>query len=176
MLNGPLPLVRRMLTPGRDPKKPYSHSARIGSFPTAFPKSLDSCFKMTVKTALTNIFLIGAGGTAILNALTSEPCFTVSILTRTSSKSTFPSHLTVHRVSDNYPESQLLSALKGQDAIVVAISSASEHKQKDFIDAAVKAGVKRFVPSEFGGHTENQQVLAVLPQPYGKKREVVDYL
>ena len=134
---------------------------------------------MTTNTALTNVLLIGAGGNlgpTILDALTSDSRFTVSILTRTSSKSTFPSHLTIHRVNDDYPESQLLSAFKGQDAVVVAISRLSAHKQKDFIDAAVKAGVKRFVPSEFGGDTENQKALAVLPQLYGKKKEVVDYL
>ena len=134
---------------------------------------------MTTKTTLTNVLLIGAGGNlgpTILDALTSDSRFTVSILTRTSSKSTFPSHFTIHRVSDDYPESQLLSAFKGQDAIVVAISRASAHKQKNFIDAAVKAGVKRFVPSEFGGDTANQKALAVLPQLYGKKKEVVDYL
>ena len=133
----------------------------------------------TTNTALTNVLLIGAGGNlgpTVLNALTSDPRFTVSILSRKSSKSTFPSHLTVHRVSDDYPESELVSAFKGQDAIVVTISGASAHKQKDFIDAAVKAGVKRFVPSEFGGDTVNEKALAILPQLYGKKKEVVDYL
>ena len=115
---------------------------------------------MTTNTALTNVLLIGAGGNlgpTTLDALTSDSRFIVSILTRTSSRSIFPSHLTIRRVSDDYPEFQLLSAFKGQDAIVVAISRASAHKQKDFIDAAVKAGVKRFVPSEFGGDTANQR-------------------
>lgn len=133
----------------------------------------------TSNTALTSVLLIGAGGNlgpTILNALTSDPRFTVSILTRKSSKSTFPSHLTIHRVSDDYPESELVSAFKGQDAIVVTIARASAHKQKDFIDAAVKAGVKRFVPSEFGGDTANEKALAILPRLYGGKKEVVDYL
>ena len=130
-------------------------------------------------TALTKVLLIGAGGnlgTAILNAFTSDARFTVSILTRKSSKSTFSSNLTIHRVSDDYPEPELLSAFKGQDAIVVAISNASAHKQKDFIDVAVKAGVRRFVPSEFGGDTANEKASAVLPQLYGKKTEIVNYL
>lgn len=133
----------------------------------------------TTNTALTTVLLIGAGGNlgpTILNALTSDPRFTVSILTRKSSKSTFPSHLTIHRVSDDYPESELVPAFKGQDAIVVTIARASAHKQKDFIDAAVKAGVKRFVPSEFGGDTDNEKALAILPRLYGGKKEVVDYL
>ena len=133
----------------------------------------------TTNTPLTNVLLIGAGGNlgpAILDAFTSDPRFAISILTRKSSESTFPSHLTVHRVSDDYPESELLPAFKGQDAIVVTIASASAHKQKDFIDAAVKAGVKRFVPSEFGGDTRNEKALAILPQLYGIKNEVVDYL
>ena len=134
---------------------------------------------MTTNTALTNVLLIGAGGNlgpTILDALTSDSRFSGSILTRTSSQSTFPSHLTIHRVSDDYPESQLLPAFEGQDAIIVAISRASAHKEKAFIDAAVKVGVKRYVPSEFGGDTANQKAIAVLPQLYGKKKEVVDYL
>ena len=69
-----------------------------------------------------------------------------------------------------------MPAFKGQDAIVVTIARASAHKQKDFIDAAVKAGVKRFVPSEFGGDTDNEKALAILPRLYGGKKEVVDYL
>ena len=134
---------------------------------------------MKTNTTLTNVLLIGAGGnlgSTLLDAFTSDSRFNVSILTRTSSKSTFPLHLTIHRVSDDYPESQLLSAFKCQDAIVVAISRASAHKQKDFIDAAVKVGVKRFVPSEFGGDTANQKALAVLPQICVNKKVVVDYL
>ena len=139
-----------------------------------------SLLKMTTNnTKLTNVLLIGAGGNVgatVLDAFASDPRFTVSILTRKSSKSIFPSHLTIHRVSDDYPASELVSAFRGHDAIVVTISRASAHKQKDFIDAAVKAGVKRFVPSEFGGDTRDEKALAILPQLYGKKNEVVDYL
>ena len=53
---------------------------------------------------------------------------------------------------------------------------ASAHEQKDFIDAALKVGVKKCVPSEVGGDTANQKALAVLPQIYGKNKEVVEYL
>ena len=56
----------------------------------------------------------------------------------------------IHRVSDTYPEHELVSAFKNQDAIVnmAPITEVSTHKT--IIDAAIKAKVKRIVLSEFG--------------------------
>ena len=44
------------------------------------------------------------------------------------------------------------------------------------IDAAVKAGVKRFVPSEFGCDTRNEKAMTLLPRHFKGKLETVQYL
>ncbi|MCJ1485900.1 hypothetical protein MMC06_006075 [Schaereria dolodes] len=126
--------------------------------------------------SIKNVIVIGAGGNlgpAILNALDKDPQFTVSVLSRKTSKSTFPSHIKVHQIDDSYPEDQLLSAFKGQDAIVSTINAATN--QHVIIEAAVKAGVKRYIPSEFGGDTTNAKVVEVVPVFKGKLA-VVDSL
>lgn len=128
--------------------------------------------------ALKNVVLIGAGGNlgpSILKALDSDPYFTLTILSRKSSKSAFPSHIKVHSISDDYPASELLEAFKGQDAVVSTISSANNQQQHAIIDAAVKAGVKRFIPSEFGSNTQNKAALDFVPM-FAMKNQVTDYL
>jgi hypothetical protein len=126
-----------------------------------------------------NVIIIGAGGhlgPTILPAFTSDPHFNTSILARSSSTSTFPPNIKVFRVSDDYPEAELLEAFKGQDAVISTIQTASTGLQKGIIDAAVKAGVMRFVPSEFGSDTENEKAMEILPQYFGSKKGTVDYL
>lgn len=46
-------------------------------------------------------------------------------------------------------------ALKGQDAVVSSITTSALNLQPIIIEAAVKAGVKHFIPSEFGINTQN---------------------
>lgn len=53
-------------------------------------------------------------------------------------------------VPDDYPEADLIAAFQGQDVVVNALTSTSVAEQYRFIDAAVVAGIKRFVPSEYG--------------------------
>ncbi|KAM0795926.1 hypothetical protein BDR22DRAFT_893766 [Usnea florida] len=60
--------------------------------------------------------------------------------------------------------------------ILDAFTSDSRFNFSILTRTSSNVGVKRFVPSEFGGDTANQKALAVLPQIYGKKKEVVDYL
>lgn len=126
-----------------------------------------------------NVLIIGAGGRlgpSILSAFEADPHFTVSVLARHSSKSTFSSHLKVHRIGDDYPEAELLEAFKGQDAVISAIATSAAVQQKAIIDAAIKAGVKRFVPSEFGSDTRNKKALAINPLFFKGKLETVEYL
>ena len=132
-----------------------------------------------MSSPIKNVIFIGAGGNlgpSILAVFDADPHFTVSILARHSSKSTFPSHIKVHRIADDYPEVELLQAFKGQDAIVSTIATASAVQQQSIVDTAIKAGVKRFVPSEFGSDTLNEEAMAILPQYFKGKKETVDYL
>ena len=47
-------------------------------------------------------------------------------------------------------KSELFKAFRGQDAGVCATSFEHKTAEKDAIDAVVAAGVKRFIPSEYG--------------------------
>lgn len=132
-----------------------------------------------MSSSIRNVIIIGAGGNlgpTILSALGADPHFTLSILARHSSRSTFPAHVKVHRIGDDYPEAELLEAFKGQDAVVSTIATASTVRQRAIVDTAIKAGVKRFVPSEFGSDTQNEKAVAILPQYFKGKVETVEYL
>lgn len=132
-----------------------------------------------MSSQIKNILIIGAGGKlgpSILSAFTEDPHFTTSVLSRSSSTSIFPSDTKVIKISDDYPESQLLEAFKGQDAIISTIATASAKQQEAFIDTAIKAGAKRFVPSEFGSDTRNEKARTVLPKFLKGKYDTVQYL
>lgn len=64
--------------------------------------------------------------------------------------------------------------MKGQDAVVSVLSREATLLQLSLIDAAVTAGVKRFVPSEFGGNLQNPNSRQLLN--YKKKVQVEEYL
>ena len=126
-----------------------------------------------------NIIIIGASGRLgpfILSAFLDDSRFSVSVLTRNSSKHAFPSNVKVHRVAGTYPESEVVTAFQGQDVVISLISPGANSIQATLIDAAIKAGVKRFIPSEFGGDVWNDKAMALLPQRFGPKQETVKYL
>ena len=52
-------------------------------------------------------------------------------------------------------ESTLLSALDGVEVVITALAFAAFEKQKDIVKAAKAAGVKLFVDSEYGLHTDD---------------------
>ncbi|KAL7619790.1 hypothetical protein AAE478_010333 [Parahypoxylon ruwenzoriense] len=109
-------------------------------------------------SSITKVALVGAKGNLgekVLEQLLIAG-FQVSVLTRKSSSQTFPSSVTVKEVDYDSLES-LTAALQGQDAVVSTIASAALPQQLPLIDAAVKAGVKRFIPSEFGSDTLNEK-------------------
>lgn len=159
----------------------YSSSAHLSSIKSISTSHIDPHYFSNIKmsTQLKNILLIGAGGKLgphILSALSQEPSFNLTILSRASSASVFPPNIKIQRISDTYPESELLEAFKGQDAVVSAIATSSAEIQKKFIDIAAKVGVKRFIPSEFGSDVENEKAMGLLPQYFKGKRDTVDYL
>ncbi|OKL57251.1 hypothetical protein UA08_07399 [Talaromyces atroroseus] len=129
--------------------------------------------------ALKNVIIVGAGGhlgPSILSAFSSDTRFNVSVLSRQSSLSTFPETVKVYRVGDEYPADEVLDAFKGQDVVISTIATASATKQEHLIDIAIKAGVQRFVPSEFGSDTSNEKAVQILPQYFGGKKATVNYL
>ncbi|OGE47782.1 hypothetical protein PENARI_c037G05249 [Penicillium arizonense] len=107
--------------------------------------------------ALRNIVLAGVSGNlgpAILSAVSSSPSINVTVFTRPGSSPTVPSG--VKTVEVNYDSvDDLTKNLNGQDAIVSTIPPTSATAQTNLIHAAVAAGVKRFLPSEFGSDLHN---------------------
>lgn len=112
-------------------------------------------------------------GTIIFDALIKLPQFKVSILSRSSSNATVPEGFTVYK--SDYSEADLVTVFKDQDVIISVVGIGGFSEQKKFIDAAVSAGVKRFIPSEFSGNTLSPTVLQLLPV-FAPKKEVLDYL
>lgn len=68
----------------------------------------------------------------------------------------------------------MVTALKGQDAVVQVVYT-DVPRAKVLIDAAIKAGVKRFVPSEFGIDKSDPVVVQKIPF-LAAKQEIQDYL
>ena len=129
---------------------------------------------------LRNIAVFGAGGTNIgyhlVKALASQPTlFTVSIIARKSSKSTFPSGVKVHYVTDSLPHDELVAALRGQDALISAIGFGAISLENNLIDAAIAAGVKRFFPSEYGVNNTHPAARALSPV-FDTKGGVIEHL
>jgi saccharopine dehydrogenase-like NADP-dependent oxidoreductase len=137
---------------------------------------------MSSSSASQKVIIVGATGNLgphLVSAIDSDPHFQVSILSRDSSDcSKFPQHIPVHRV-DNYDASdtKLVQILTGQDVIISAIATQAVLQQKAIINAAVKAGVKHFVPSEYGHDTRNERAAQLLPPCFfTHKKQIVEYL
>lgn len=125
---------------------------------------------------LKNIVVIGASGTigkAILDALVKSGKFSVTVTTRKDSSATFPDQVKVEKT--DYSDSSLAQIFQGQDAVVSAITGGALSEQHKIIDAAVKAGVKRFLPSEFGTDTTNKNGRDICPV-FTAKMDVIDRL
>ncbi|KAF4345184.1 2`-hydroxyisoflavone reductase [Fusarium beomiforme] len=125
-----------------------------------------------------NILLVGATGSIgsiILDALMKEPSFTVSALQRSSSKGKLPSNVNVITIDDSYPTEALVSAFTGQDAIINCMTSLAVADQLRFVDAAVAAKVRRYVPSEYGLNNNKPEARA-LNSVFREKGEVQDHL
>ncbi|MCJ1336637.1 hypothetical protein MMC09_001915 [Bachmanniomyces sp. S44760] len=131
-----------------------------------------------MSTIIKNVLVIGAAGnvgTAVLNALEKNAQFKISVLSRASSKADFGSHIKVIKIADEYPESELSTAFQGQDAIVCTFGRATFEVQKAIIDTAIRAGVKHFIPSEFGSDTTNATAREMVPI-FNGKYAVIEYL
>ena len=71
---------------------------------------------------------------------------------------------------------ELVNALRGQDAVVVCIARGGAiQAQITIIDAAVEAGLKLFVPSEFGADTLADSLMDAVPIMQAK-RKIISYL
>jgi hypothetical protein len=109
----------------------------------------------TYKTVL----LVGASGDigkVILSTLLADSNFKISVLSRTDSPATFSSSVNVIKV--NYSDrTALVNALTDQDVVIsaVGVEAILENFDKTLIEAALEAGVKWLIPSEYGFDFDN---------------------
>lgn len=124
-----------------------------------------------------NVAVVGAGGRVgahIVRGL-QEKNFTITVIARSESKYTPNSDgIKVHK-GDYSDDKFLQEALADQDALVLVVASEAVASQKPLIAAAVKAGVKRIIPSEFGSDGENSDLVAAVPF-YTGKVDILKYL
>lgn len=94
-------------------------------------------------------------GISIQDHLSTRPdlSFRVSVVTRKDSSTEFPASFNVIRT--DYSLESLEQSFKGQDAVVMLLPPESSVRHQTVIDAARRAGVKRFFPSEFGVRTNH---------------------
>lgn len=137
-----------------------------------------------------NITILGASGNIgvpIVEALLTHPTttFNVQILTRSTSlsktQSQFSSYpnqkqLTVTGVSSYLSTPELESAFKDQDCVICTLASFSTKLQHTIIDAAISAGVKRYLSSEYGVDTSSRELVERYLPVAIMKTEIVEYL
>ncbi|KAI1636145.1 NAD(P)-binding protein [Biscogniauxia mediterranea] len=98
----------------------------------------------------------GRVGPEVIKALLAGG-FQVTVFTRGTSSEALPSTVAIKTVDYNSLES-LTDALRGHDAVVsLLLPTAVETSQKVLLNAAIKAGVKRFLPSEYGADSQNEK-------------------
>ncbi|KAI0905108.1 hypothetical protein F4823DRAFT_156616 [Ustulina deusta] len=107
-----------------------------------------------MSSPIKNVAVVGGSGSlgrAVVSELV-DAGFVVTALTREGSTATFPTGI-VSKAVDYSSVQSLTAALGGQDAVVSTIATAAIAGQQLLVDAAVAAGVKRIIPSEFGVNT-----------------------
>ncbi|KAH6663217.1 oxidoreductase CipA-like protein [Halenospora varia] len=95
-------------------------------------------------------------GVTVLEALLNTN-FRVIVLTRVygnSSKLTSHPNLTIMEVDFNSTQS-LIAALQGAEIVISCLATLAIGSQTPLIDASVSAGVRRFIPAEFGMDSRN---------------------
>ncbi|KAI0479679.1 NmrA-like family protein [Xylaria cf. heliscus] len=122
-------------------------------------------------SAIRKVAIFGAAGNfgaPITSALT-KAGFDVTVVTRPESTSTFPAGLPVVR-ADYADVDALATALAGQDAVVCAVGPGAMAAARGMVDAAARAGVRRYIINDFGWGLNKK----ALPEfkPIGEKRQV----
>lgn len=100
----------------------------------------------------------GNVGPHVVKAL-ADAQFQVTVLTRSKKPGAYDPSVKVIEVDYASVES-LAAALQGIDALVSTVSGTATEGQTILIDAAIAAGVKRFIPSEYGNCTTNPKLEA----------------
>jgi len=111
-------------------------------------------------TPFKKIALVGGGGAvgkAILEALLAIGTAEVTVLTRPDSTTSFPAHPNLKVERANPTDINTVSVVlkkHGIEVLVSTVGPTATASQHALVDAAKQAGVRLFVPSEFGMTTE----------------------
>ncbi|KAI0381697.1 NmrA-like family protein [Hypomontagnella monticulosa] len=125
-----------------------------------------------------NVLFIGASGSigsVLLNEFRKEATFTLTILQRASSNFEPPAGVKLITIPDSYPSDDLVAAFRGQDVVINCMTTLSVANQFRMIDAAIAAGVRRYVPSEFGLNNMKPEAQA-LNSVFHDKAKVQEYI
>ncbi|KAI1764856.1 NmrA-like family protein [Hypoxylon sp. FL1150] len=114
-------------------------------------------------------------GTVLLDEFQKEPSFTLTILQRASSKFQPPRSIKLISIPGSHPTEEHVAAFEGQDVVVNCMTTLSVADQFRMVDAAIAAGVRRYVPSEYGlDNTKPEaQALNVVFHDKGKVQEYI---
>ncbi|CAI6088974.1 unnamed protein product [Clonostachys chloroleuca] len=104
-------------------------------------------------SSIKNVAVFGTGflASALIPQL-SKSGFNVTVLSRSASTKENPEGV-VTGVVDYSSVDSLAKALQGQDVAIAALAMPALLVQTNIIEACIKAGVKRFIPSDFGALT-----------------------
>jgi nucleoside-diphosphate-sugar epimerase len=127
---------------------------------------------------LNKIVILGGGGNigaVVLRGLLKAPDLHITALKRIGSKSSFPTAPNLKVVESDFTHASLVSLFRDNDTVISVVGKDGINEQKPFVDAAVEAGIKRFLPSEFGVNGQSKTVQEMTPF-FAAKQELLDYL
>ncbi|KAF2032410.1 isoflavone reductase family protein [Setomelanomma holmii] len=102
----------------------------------------------------------------------------VSVLTYPSQTLALPPHVsqyTIDHKKSDFSASSLQDVFTGQDIVISTMSGGDSDLQVRIIDALNAAGVKRFIPHEFGHDTLNRKLQERISK-YAGRAKVLEYL
>lgn len=118
----------------------------------------------------------GNSGSQITNALLEKGIFTITALTRSGSRTELPAGIHHIKHIDYANPSSLVSALHGQDVLIITLSGTTpKDTQMALVDAAIDAVVRFIMPNEWSPDTANEGLCQDVPM-FGEKDAVREYI
>ena len=115
-------------------------------------------------------------GSHIVAALLEKGNHTITALTRKESTSVFPAGVHIKHI-DYASHDSLVSALRGQDALIITMSVlAPPDQEAALVKSAAEAGVAWVMPNEWGIDCSNAALVKDISDRYGKTRELIQRL
>ena len=129
-------------------------------------------------STLSNVALFGAGGTNIgyhlIRAFLANGTFQVTVLARSASTTSYPPAVKLVKISDLEDHEELVRALKRQHVLISCVGPGAFAIQNNLVQACLEAGVKRFIPTEWGFDNDDPACRELCPPVFGAKGKFVD--